>query len=190
MKYRNVAWREIDACVATVGRAIRAARFRPDCIVAILKGGMVPARLLSDFFGSIEIYPIRVQAYAGTRKLARVRLEPFRYPIGRKRVLLVDDIQDSGQTLQKVIRHLQRRCPRALRTATLFYKHNALYPGFAHELRRASPATLFDKRQVLHSPDFHARTVAPDVWVVFPWERHEACGRQTTDDGRQCPVLI
>ncbi|MCX6993750.1 MAG: phosphoribosyltransferase [Kiritimatiellaeota bacterium] len=150
MKYRNVAWREIDTCVETVGRAIRAARFRPDCIVAILKGGMVPARLLSDFFGSIEIYPIRVKAYVKTRKLARIRLEPFRYPIGRKNVLLVDDIHDSGQTLQKVIQHLQRRRPRALCTATLFYKHNALHP-----------------------PDFHARKVAPDIWVVFPWERNE-----------------
>lgn len=150
MKYRNVAWHEIDQCVETTGRAIRAARFRPDCIVAILKGGIVPARLLSDFFGSIEIYPIRVKAYAGTRILARIRLESFRYPIGGKNVLLADDIHDSGQTLQKVMRHLRRRRPRALRTATLFYKHNALHP-----------------------PDFYARTVAPDVWVVFPWERHE-----------------
>ena len=150
MKYRNVAWREIDTCVETVGRTIRTARFRPDCIVAILKGGLVPARLLSDFFGSIEIYPMRVKAYDGTRKLDRVRLESFRYPIGRKRVLLVDDIHDSGQTLQKVIRYLQRRRPRALRTATLFYKHQASHP-----------------------PDFHARTVAPDVWMVFPWEKNE-----------------
>lgn len=150
MKYRNVAWREIDQYVDTAGRAIRAARFRPDCIVAIFKGGIVPARLLSDFFGSIEIYPIRVKAYAGTRKLDRVRIESFRYPIGGKNVLLTDDIHDSGQTLQKVMRHLQRRRPRALRTATLFYKHNALHP-----------------------PDFYARTVASNVWVVFPWERKE-----------------
>lgn len=150
MKYRNVSWREIDACTATLSRAIHTARFQPDCIVAILKGGMVPARLLSDHFGSIEIYPIRVKAYAGTRKLARVQLEPFRYPIGRKNVLLVDDIHDSGRTLQKVIQHLQRRRPRALRTATLFYKH-----------------------QTACAPDFHAHAAAPEVWVVFPWERRE-----------------
>ena len=165
MKYLSVSWREIDACVKKVGMTIRTARFRPDCIVAVLKGGMVPARLLSDFFGSIEIYPLRAKAYVKTSKLTRIRLESFRYPIERKSVLLVDDIHDSGQTLQKVIRHLQRRRPRALRTATLFYKHNALHP-----------------------PDFYARTVAPDVWVVFPWERNEtreawrverkACGRK------------
>ncbi len=150
MKYRNVSWPEIDKCVKTVGQAIRAARFQPDCIVAILKGGMVPARLFSDFFGSIEIYPIRARAYAGTRKLNRIRIESFRYPIGRKQVLLVDDIHDSGQTLQKVALHLQRRHPQTLRTATLFYKQKAM-----------------------HAPDFHAHTVAPDVWVVFPWEKNE-----------------
>jgi len=150
MKYRIVSWREIDACVATVGRAIRAARFHPDCIVAILKGGLIPARLLSDFFGSIEIYPLRVKPYVKTHKLEHVRLESFRYPIGRKNVLLVDDIHDSGQTLQKVMRHLQRHRPRALCAATLFCKHNALQP-----------------------PDFLAHTVAPDVWVVFPWEKNE-----------------
>lgn len=150
MKYRNVAWCEIDACIGMVGQAIRAARFRPNCIVAILKGGMVPARLLSDFFGSIEIYPIRAKAYTGTRKLPNIWIESFRYPIGRKNVLLVDDIHDSGQTLQKVIGRLQRHRPRALRTATLFYKHNVLY-----------------------RPDFYARTVKPNVWVAFPWERTE-----------------
>ena len=158
MKYCNVSWHEIDTCVKTVGRAIRAARFRPDCIVAVLKGGMVPARLLSDYFGSIEIYPIRVKAYIKTRKLARMRIESFRYPVGRKRVLLVDDIHDSGQSLQKVIRHLQPRHPRALRTATLFYKQQADQP-----------------------PDFHARTVAPDVWVVFPWEKNEMAASTTPE---------
>ena len=104
---------------------------------------------------------MRVKAYAGTRKLDRVRLEPFRYPIGRKSVLLVDDIHDSGRTLQKVIHHLQRRRPRALRTATLFYKHHAHLP-----------------------PDFHARTVAPDVWVVFPWERHDMKNARSTHECR------
>lgn len=168
MKYRNVSWHKIDMCVEKVGRAIRAARFRPDCIVAILKGGLVPARLFSDFFGSIKIYPIHVKAYVQTRKLAYMRIESFRYPIGRKNVLLVDDIHDSGQTLQKVMQQLQRHRPRALRTATLFYKRNTSQPL-----------------------DFHAYTVAPDVWVVFPWERHEAreaCGRQTPDDGHPTPA--
>ena len=153
MKYQNVSWHEIETCVEKVGRAIRAARFRPDCIVAILKGGLVPARLLSDFFGSIEIYPIRAKTYHGTRKLDRVRLEFFRYPIGRKNVLLVDDIHDSGQTLQKVIPHLKLCRPRALRTATLFSKANTL-----------------------HAPDFCAHKAAPDIWVVFPWEHHEIYG--------------
>ena len=159
MKYRKVSWHEVDRCVTMVGRTNRAARFRPDCIVAILKGGMVPARLLSDYFGSIEIYPIRVKAYIKPRKLARVRIEPFRYPIGRKSVLIVDDIHDSGRTLQKLIGHLQIRRPRALRAATLFYK-----------------------RQVSQPPDFHAHTVAPDVWVVFPWERNEMA------QARRCPT--
>lgn len=153
MKYRNVSWREIDRCVATVGRAIRAAQFKPDCIVAILKGGLIPARLLSDFFGSIEIYPIRVKAYVKTRKLARMQVESFRYPIGRKNVLLVDDIHDSGQSLQVVMRQLKRRRPHTLRSVTLYYKQSADQP-----------------------PDFACRSVSPDVWVVFPWELHEIYG--------------
>jgi len=150
MKYQNVSWHEIEVCVETVGRVIRAARFKPDCIVAILKGGLVPARLLSDFFGSIEIYPIRAKTYHGIRKLERVRLEYFRYPISRKNVLLVDDIHDSGKTLQKVMQQLRRHHPHALYSTTLYYKRGADY-----------------------LPDFQARTVPADVWIVFPWERHE-----------------
>ncbi|MBI2440652.1 MAG: hypothetical protein HYV35_04695 [Lentisphaerae bacterium] len=163
MKYRNISWREIEACVAKVARAVRAARFQPDCVVAVLQGGLVPARLLADFFGAINIYPLRAKAYArlreggsatprqeGVRQLARVQIEPFRYSLNHKNVLLVDDVHDSGQTLQEIVRRLKRRKPRTLKTATLYYKRG-----------RGGP------------PDFYARAAAANIWLVFPWEKNE-----------------
>ncbi len=149
MKHVLVSWPQIDRCINILEKKIRAAQYAPDSIMAILKGGMVPARLLSDCFGSIEILTLRVNAYNGTRKLKQARMEKTCPAIRGRRILLVDDIHDSGTTLRRVAQHLRKFRPHALYSATLYYKGR------------------------LNPPDFYCRTVPDSVWVVFPWERRE-----------------
>ncbi len=94
-----------------------------DGIVAIARGGMTMAHMLGEYWGIREVFTINAVGYEGTRKLDRTRL--FNPPDldGLNRVLIVDDIADSGQTLQAVTRRFQAHYPAILfRTATLFYK--------------------------------------------------------------------
>ncbi len=149
MTYQRVSWARVESCVAALARAIRAARFRPDCIVTLLRGGMVPARLLADALAVSDLYAVRARAYEGTRPLGRVAIEPIRVPLAGRRVLLVDDIVDSGATLREAVRRLRRRRPAALAMATLYRKLGA------------------------GAPEFSAAAVPAGVWVVFPWERRE-----------------
>ena len=66
-----ISWSSVEACVAEVGHAVEAASFRPDCLVALFRGGLVPARLLADYFGVRDLYPLLVRSYAGCRRLPR-----------------------------------------------------------------------------------------------------------------------
>ncbi len=150
MTFRRVSWAAIERGIDALARAIRAARLRPDALVGVLRGGLVPARLLADALDVAELFTIRARAYDGTRPLGSVEVGPARLPLAGKQVLLVDDICDSGATLRGTLRRLRRRGPRGLATAALYWRRGA-EPG----------------------PDFHAARVPPGVWVVFPWERHE-----------------
>jgi len=150
VKYRHVTWADVDASVARLGQRIRADGFKPDCVLSLLKGGMVPARLLSDFFGAIEVLPLLVRSYDGTRKTGEIHIGPFPYSVKNRSVLIADDIHDSGDTLMTVRRMILEQGARSVRTATLHYKGRALCP-----------------------PDYSDVTVTPDEWVVFPWERYE-----------------
>ena len=64
----------------------------------------------------------------------------------RSRILIVDDICDSGKTLSQLV---------------------GLKPD-------CIVATLFKKPRSVYQPDLYLREVSNDTWVVFPWEKFDS----------------
>ena len=94
-----------------------------DAIVAIARGGMTMAHLLGEYWDIRRVCTINAIGYDDTQK--RGELTIFNYPdlSTPRRVLIVDDIADSGETLAAVRQKLSARYPAIrFRTATLFYK--------------------------------------------------------------------
>jgi len=124
--------------------------YRPQVLLALGRGGLVPGRLLSDFLDVKELYAASVAFYRGVRQPGEaptIRYIPYEEVRGRQ-VLLVDDVADSGETLLKVLEEVKRAGAREARTATLYYK----------------PWSKF-------RPDYYVATTR--AWVIFPWERFE-----------------
>ncbi|MDK2384419.1 MAG: phosphoribosyltransferase, partial [Candidatus Korarchaeota archaeon] len=94
--------------------------FKPDTIVAILRGGVVIARLLSDFLDVRDIRSIRVVHYEALdiREGAEV-VEPLPTRLDGKKVLLVDDVADTGDSLIVAKEHLEERGAAEVRVATM-----------------------------------------------------------------------
>jgi hypoxanthine phosphoribosyltransferase len=89
---------------------VRGAGFQPEVIVAIGRGGYMPARIVSDYLAVHK------------ERFARIRY-PLTAETAGKRVLLVDDVSDSGDTFEVAIAHLRERgAPAELRTAVLHQK--------------------------------------------------------------------
>ncbi|MCG6895812.1 MAG: phosphoribosyltransferase [Thiocapsa sp.] len=148
MRFEYVSWSRFASLCGVLYRRIDADGYKPDLIVAVTRGGYPVARVLADYFGVLDLVTLKIEHYRGPDKM---RSAVVRYPlpldIPGRRVLLVDDVCDSGDTFAVALRHLDAKGPpAALRTAVLHHK-------------QTSGVT----------PDYHARRVLKWRWITYPW---------------------
>jgi len=147
-----VSWAEVHRLCRRLAARVRDSGFRPELIVAIGRGGYIPARLLCDFLHLMGLAGVKVEHYTqGARREAHARV---RYPLGIEiqgmRVLVVDDVNDSGDTFDAVLAYLRSLQPRELRTAV-----------------------MDDKAVSRFRVDYRARRIVKWRWLIYPWARIE-----------------
>jgi hypothetical protein len=136
-------WKQTEELIAKLAEKVQN-DFSPDFVLGIARGGLVPAVRISHLLGC-GFRVIQVLHYLKSRRLARPRLISGSGRLSGG-VLVVDDVADTGETLEFAVRYARRRGGREVRTATLGYKpHSKFVPDY-----------------------FVFRT---SRWVVFPWER-------------------
>jgi hypoxanthine phosphoribosyltransferase len=146
MKKHFVSWQEIERLTDNIAGQIKSENFSPDVLLAISRGGLVPAVLLSHRLGTKIIATINVQFYqsVGKHSDSPTIVFPFSAQDYRgKSVLVVDDIADTGQTLKLVCESLNEASYVAV--AVLHLKSNS---GFV--------------------PDYYGDVAS--LWIVYPWE--------------------
>ncbi|MDD5159233.1 MAG: phosphoribosyltransferase family protein [Sulfuricurvum sp.] len=112
--------------------------FRADTIIAVARGGMTLAHALSMALDIRNLQSIRIESYDGECQRESVSISGQCDLCESKRVLVVDDIVDSGQTLFSLMPLLREQNPSCdFRTVALFTKTTALLqPDFSlHEAR-------------------------------------------------------
>lgn len=132
----------------------------PTKIIALWRGGTPIAMYIHEFFKykghNIDHIAIRTSSYVGTTQKDDIRVHGLEYIIktvnNNDIVLIVDDIFDSGRTLDTVITNMKQKmranCPSVLYTATLYYKPK--------------------NRKVNIIPTYYLHET--DHWIVFPHE--------------------
>ena len=121
--------------------------FEPESIVAIARGGLTLAHAMAEGLNIRDVQSIRTELYDSTEKRDCITLFGSCELQNKQRVLVVDDIADSGETL-KALQPLLAN----------------LYPEIEFKY-----ATLFYKTTSLIEPDFWVREA--DDWIDFFWER-------------------
>ncbi len=120
--------------------------YNPDVILAVARGGMTLGHFLAEALDMRDLYSINSIHYEKKRKLDTIDI--FNMPdLSRaKKVLVVDDIIDSGETMIEIKRVIHKAYPDLqLKVASIYYKEKAL-------LR----------------PDFTAREATK--WIEFFWD--------------------
>ncbi len=116
-----------------------------DAIVAIARGGMTIAHLLGEYFDNRNVFTINTIGYEDDKKLPCVKVFNIPNLKGYKRVLIVDDIVDSGESMKKVVSILKERYPQNI----------------------FKTAVIFQKKAVLFEADFYIKE--PQGWIDFFW---------------------
>ena len=148
MRCELVSWKQFRALARQLALRVQSSGFRPDMIVAIGRGGYMPARLLSDYLNIYNLSGFKIEHYRAAKKQAEARV---RYPLSANveglKLLLVDDVSDGGDTFELAVSHLHERGPPAeIRTAVL---HHKTVSSFV--------------------PDFCAAEVTEWRWLIYPW---------------------
>jgi hypothetical protein len=142
-------WDYIYGLAREVSDQVKAASFEPDVIVALARGGWFAGRVLCDFLGLDDLTSLKMEHYVGTA--AKSGEPEIRYPMPEgsvedKNVLIVDDIADTGGSLQHAYEYVTDRNPNQVRTATL-------------QLLQTSE----------FEPDYMGERLEEWAWVVYPW---------------------
>lgn len=149
-KYEVPTWNKIYDSLLNQSQKIQKQTEKIDLILGISKGGLIPARILADFLQVSEIITIQVKFYIGIAQThdKPIIIQPLTVNLSGKKILVVDDIADTGKSLKIVIEHLESLGITEIKTATLY----------------------LNNRSVI-KPDFYEEIT--DKWVVFPWEIKE-----------------
>ncbi len=142
-----LGWDEISRIVAKASESIKNSDFYPDVIVGISRGGLVPSRLFCDHLHVKSCFSLKVDHWGltATKDGAAKLTHPLNKDLSGLRVLLVDDITDTGQSIQVAKDHLMASNPREVRTVTLYNLAGSKFkPDFYGEEREWS-------------------------WMIFPW---------------------
>ncbi len=142
-------WDYIYGLSRTVADQVKAADFEPDVIVALARGGWFSGRVLCDFLGLDDLTSLKMEHYVGTA--AKSDEPEIRYPmpegsVAGKDVLIVDDIADTGGSIQHAYNYVTNRDSGDVRTATL-------------QLLQTSE----------FEPDYVGERLQEWTWVVYPW---------------------
>lgn len=120
--------------------------FQPDIILAVARGGLTLSHFMAQTMNIRNLFSINSIHYNDETKLDT--FEIFNIPdlSNAKRVLIVDDIVDSGETMVEILKILNNKFPNIeFKIATLFYKKTALI-----------------------QPDFSVKEA--NCWIDFFWE--------------------
>jgi uncharacterized protein len=160
MRVQLIGLEEVVQACDRVAQVVVDAGVEVDTIVAVARGGFMPARFLCDFLDVSRLLSIRVRHYgAGAHAAGGATVE---YPLGGdiagRRVLLVDDVNDSGETLQAALPYLRDQSPAVLHTVVLHEKAATACPA-----------------------DFKAEVIREWRWLLYPWAVVEDVGQFIRD---------
>jgi uncharacterized protein len=165
MKKIYHTWQDIEGQTQEILRQIQASEWRPDYVVGLTRGGLVPANLISQYLGC-RMETLKVSLRDGSEQETNCWMaeDAFGYETeSKKNILIVDDINDSGATLNWIRQDWMSSC----------FATSPVWDGiWGHNVR---VACLYDNESsdsevpVSYSA-VNINKAAEDSWIVFPWE--------------------
>jgi len=147
-----LSWEDFHTHTSAIGEKVVESGFEPEVIVAIARGGLMPAAQLCNLLGVRDLLSFQVthwQAPGQTSEEGAIIRQPLAAKLNGKSVLLVDDIVHTGKTFKTALKHLEEQGAGEVKTASLFVMEGSAF-----------------------SPDYFSEQ-AREAWLIFPWSLKE-----------------
>ncbi|MDI9393940.1 MAG: phosphoribosyltransferase [Euryarchaeota archaeon] len=143
-------WDYIYNLCRNISREVKNSGYEADVIIALARGGWFAGRVLCDFLGLDDLSSLKIEHYIGDAAINTG--EPYiRYPLSDdvvegKRVLIVDDVVDTGESMISAKAYVESKNPKEVRTASLQYMGSSKI-----------------------DPDYIGERLEDWAWIVYPW---------------------
>lgn len=142
-----LTWESFGRAARDLATMVADDGFRPDVIVAVARGGLIPAGALGYALDIKDLHVLNIEFYTGIgttlQKPVLLPPVPDHKALGGKSVLIADDVADSGETLKMV---------------------KTICQDYAQDVRCA---VIYEKPRSVVTCEYVWRRT--DRWVSFPW---------------------
>jgi hypoxanthine phosphoribosyltransferase len=148
MRFFKLSWEQFYKDCLFLGKKIQESKVKIDRLIAISRGGLISARILSDFL-QLPISNIVISSYTNLKQLKEPEIiEVSEIDLKDKSILIVDEVSDTGKTFVRALKYFQKKPVKNIITCAPYIK----------------PKTQF-------IPNFYQKTI--DAWIVFPYDLRE-----------------
>src|SRR5690606_5427838 len=156
-RVRTYSWLETISLTERLADLIKVS-FMPTAVIAVLRGGAFPAWVIAHRLGvrtmyAVQVTTTRTEEVRSARRPPTVQA-PSEWHVSGGKLLVVDDVVNTGQTLRSVLHEINRR-GRPARVATACIAWDSVSANDS-AVQTGCPS------------DYHADRV--EAWVRFPWE--------------------
>jgi hypothetical protein len=140
-------WYRFQLLAEKTARKVVDSGYKPDIIVGLARGGWVLSRVLCDYLGVKDLVSLKVEHWGVTATpdgKARIKY-PFNIDLSGYKVLVVDDITDTGLSMIAAMSYVNTLNPLVVKTATLQHITGSQF-----------------------TPDYYGEKISW-CWVIFPW---------------------
>ena len=155
-----MSWQHVGTGARDLAEQVHRDGYRPDIVLGIARGGLLVAGALSYALGVKNTFTMNVEFYTGIDERLPVPMIlppiPDLVDLAKERLLIVDDVADTGQTLETV----KAFCGESFAEVRI--------------------AVLYEKsRSVVRCDHVWRRT---DSWIVFPWSARAPVGSEVATE--------
>lgn len=175
MQKRKISWHEFQGLVGKICRDIANSKWRPDYIVGITRGGLLPAVMISQYFNiPCETLKVSLRDHGGenaTESNLWMANDAFGHEIydpmcsgdGQKRILIVDDINDTGATINWILNDWPSSCFPTDERWQEVWNNNVRFATVFDNLASKSKVKMDYVGEEINKAE-------TPVWIDFPFE--------------------
>lgn len=157
MEKKIYTYNDIHRSVKILSEKIGESHLKPEIIIAIGGGGFIPARILRTYL-EIPIYAINIVLYEGkqtgeTGPQVTQWLDKPQEVLENRRILVVDEVDDTGTTLAFCVELLAKYNPAQIGLAVIHKKNKP---------KKIQLPSLVD--------EYFAAEEIGDEWICYPWD--------------------